>query len=56
MEVHGGDFVICVCDNGLYESFVEFKKTVDYEPQTNSSDGGVYAIAFAILVFVSVRI
>ena len=45
MEVHGGDFVIC--DDGLYESFVEFKKTVDYESQTNSPDGGVYAIAFA---------
>ena len=29
MEVHGGDFVIC--DDGLYESFVEFKKTVDYQ-------------------------
>ena len=29
MEVHGGDFVIY--DYGLYESFVEFKKTVDYQ-------------------------
>ena len=29
MEVHGGDIVIC--DDGLYESFVEFKKTVDYQ-------------------------
>ena len=28
MEVYGGDFVIC--DDGLYESFVEFKKTMDY--------------------------
>ena len=29
MEVYGGDFVIC--DDGLCESFVEFKETVDYQ-------------------------
>ena len=29
MEVYCGDFVIC--DEGLYKSFVEFKKTVDYQ-------------------------